>query len=31
MGHSSIYRAAGFRDVAASGRVRRFMRLRVKA
>jgi GNAT superfamily N-acetyltransferase len=29
MGDPSIYRAAGFRDVAAPGRVRRFMRLRV--
>jgi GNAT superfamily N-acetyltransferase len=30
MGDSSIYRAAGFRDVALPGRVRRFMRLRVR-
>jgi GNAT superfamily N-acetyltransferase len=30
MGSSSIYRAVGFRDVAPPGRVRRFMRLRVK-
>jgi len=31
MGDSSIYRQAGFRDVAAPGRVRRFMRLRIEA